>query len=239
VTNNAINTITTIYNKKKEMRKAQYIDYLHSLPYWPIYEQYRGRPPLHPHLVAQLQRQIADADADLKRGIDADWKSCVVRYPEVLNHFYTQVNVVMPRQVEPPFANPPTQPTTRAPSVNPQAQAARQHQAAQIMRSSTAPPKKQRRSSKVEGQGGGFDHDIFAQINSQLASLARQPSHSKAGRASPQPAASNAPRSQRPGGKRRESKEFVVAAGRTSFAPPHVPQPPSYHGGGSIYEGRH
>jgi hypothetical protein len=248
VTNNAINTITTIYNKKKEMRKAQYIDYLHSLPYWPIYEQYRGRPPLHPHLVAQLQRQIADADADLKRGIDADWKSCVVRYPEVLNHFYGQVSVTMPRQVEPPFAIAQShqQPGTRAPSVNPQAQAAHQHrheqQAAQIMRSSTAPPKKQRRSSKIEGHGGGaaINEDILAQISNQFASLARHPSHAshaKAGRGSPQPPGSTAPRS-RPSGKRRESREYVVTGGRNSVAPPEVPQPPSFHHGGSIY-GRH
>ncbi|KAF2400467.1 hypothetical protein EJ06DRAFT_464178, partial [Trichodelitschia bisporula] len=96
VTNNAISFITSLFKQHKAVRKANHSAYLQSLPYWPIYEQYRGRPPLHPHLVAQLQRQIADADADLKRGIDADWKACVIRYPEVLNHYYSQVNVTMP-----------------------------------------------------------------------------------------------------------------------------------------------
>jgi hypothetical protein len=235
VTNNAINTITTLYNKKKELRKGQYIDHLRSLPYWPIYEQYRGRPPLHPHLVAQLQRQIADADAELKRGIDADWKSCVVRYPEVLAHFYGQINPAIPRNVEMPFAGNP-QPATRAPSVNPQAQAARQQQGAQISRSSTAPPRKPRRSSKIEGQGGGLDEDVFAQLQSQLASLGRQPSHStKAGRGSPQPAGNGAPRASRPGGKRRDSRDFSVNGARYSVAPPQVPQPPSFHGGTSMF----
>jgi hypothetical protein len=240
VTNAAINAITSMYNKKKELRKAQHIEYLHSLPYWPIYEQYRGRPPLHPHLIAQLQQQIAEATVDFKRGIDNDWKSCVVRYPDVLNHFYGQVNVQMPRQAEPLMSGgalmqqQQQQLPQHAPSVNPQVQAA--HRAAQeaaqnIMRSSTAPPKKQRRQSKI---GSDFNPDVFGALSGLLAEAKLR----ERGRDTPGPPQNAAPRAQRPAGKRRESREYVSVSGRQSVAPPHVPNPPSYHGG-STYDSRY
>jgi hypothetical protein len=228
-TNNAINTITTIYNKKKEMRKIRYQEYLQQLPYWPIYEQYRGRPPLHPHLVAELQRRIAEADLDLKRDIDADWKACVVRYPEVLNHFYSQINVALPRQVETPFTNSLNAPP-RPPAPNPQSQ-----QLAQTINrgmSATAPPKKQRRSSKISTERDNFDDGLLDHLTNQLAGLQRVSTGSSRKSSTPAPpnlphAPTPGPRAQRPSGKRRESKEYVVS-GRGQ-APPHVPQPPNWH----------
>lgn len=59
--------------------------------------------------VTQLRTQIQDAHAELKRGIDADWRSSVLRYPEVLDYFYSLVEVRIPddrspRVIEPPFA---------------------------------------------------------------------------------------------------------------------------------------
>lgn len=71
--------------------------------------QYSGRPPIHPAYIAQLQGQIAEAHAELKRGIDADWRASVLRYPEVLDYFYGLVELSIPserspRVVEPPFA---------------------------------------------------------------------------------------------------------------------------------------
>jgi hypothetical protein len=71
--------------------------------------QYSGSPPLHPVALHQLQTQIADANAQLKRGIDADWRASVMRYPEVLDYFYGLVELRLPNDrapsvVEPPFA---------------------------------------------------------------------------------------------------------------------------------------
>jgi hypothetical protein len=59
--------------------------------------------------VATLQTQIAEAHAELKRGIDADWRASVLRYPEVLDYFYSLVELRLPDDhsrevVEPPFA---------------------------------------------------------------------------------------------------------------------------------------
>lgn len=59
--------------------------------------------------LAQLQTQIAEAHAELKRGIDADWRASVLRYPEVLDYFYGLIELRLPSDrspsvVEPPFA---------------------------------------------------------------------------------------------------------------------------------------
>ena len=59
--------------------------------------------------IQQLQAQIAEAHAEFKRGIDLDWKASVLRYPEVLDYFYSLVELRLPgnddeRVAEPPFA---------------------------------------------------------------------------------------------------------------------------------------
>lgn len=90
-------------------RKAAHAAYLASLPNYTVYMQYSGHPPIHPGYIAQLQTQISDAHAELKRGIDADWRASVLRYPEVLDYFYSLIEIQIPsarspRVVEPPFA---------------------------------------------------------------------------------------------------------------------------------------
>ena len=38
---------------------------------------------------------------DLKRGIDADWKAAVLRYPEVLDYYYSCVDLRTPTEAIP------------------------------------------------------------------------------------------------------------------------------------------
>jgi hypothetical protein len=59
---------------------------------------YNARP--HPS-------EIAAADAELKRGIDEDWKASVQRYPEVLEYFYGLVTLDLPGDDEPGVRDPP------------------------------------------------------------------------------------------------------------------------------------
>ena len=92
-----------------ENRKHAHFAYLSSLPNYDVYMRYSGHPPIHPMYIAQLQTQIAEAQTDLKRGIDADWRVSVLRYPEILDYFYSLVEVKLPdprspRVVQPPFA---------------------------------------------------------------------------------------------------------------------------------------
>lgn len=70
--------------------------YLNSLPYYDIYMRYSGAPPLHPMYIRQLQSQITEAHAEFKRGVDLDWRASVLHYPEVLDHFYGLVEVMVP-----------------------------------------------------------------------------------------------------------------------------------------------
>ncbi|KAF2840055.1 hypothetical protein M501DRAFT_1002332 [Patellaria atrata CBS 101060] len=77
-------------------RKVAHATYLTSLPYYSIYMQYGGHPPLHPAALHHLNQQILDANHELKRGIDADWRASVMRYPEVLDYYYSLIELRMP-----------------------------------------------------------------------------------------------------------------------------------------------
>jgi hypothetical protein len=58
------------------------------------------RVPPHPS-------EIAAADAELKRGIDEDWRASVQRYPEVLEYFYGLVELSLPGEEESCVRDPP------------------------------------------------------------------------------------------------------------------------------------
>ncbi|QUC16865.1 uncharacterized protein UV8b_01106 [Ustilaginoidea virens] len=61
---------------------------------------YHYNAPPHPN-------QIADAQATLKRGIDEDWQASVQRYPEVLEYFFSLVELTLPGDSEPAVKDPP------------------------------------------------------------------------------------------------------------------------------------
>ncbi|KAK4129985.1 hypothetical protein BT67DRAFT_452734 [Trichocladium antarcticum] len=80
-----------------EQRKAVHAQHMerlntHSFHYY--------RQPPHPS-------QIAEAQAQLKRGIDEDWRSSVQRYPEVLEYFYSLVELTLPNNNENAVKDPP------------------------------------------------------------------------------------------------------------------------------------
>lgn len=107
--NHARQHVLNAFERLTSNRKQTHSAYLASLPHYDVYMRYSGRPPIHPMYLAQLTSQIADANADLKRGIDADWRASVLRYPEVLDYFYSLVELRTPDDrsmlvVEPPFA---------------------------------------------------------------------------------------------------------------------------------------
>lgn len=56
--------------------------------------------PPHPN-------EIVAAQAQLKRGIDEDWQASVQRYPEVLEYFYSLVELTLPDDNEPAVKDPP------------------------------------------------------------------------------------------------------------------------------------
>ncbi|KAF2130432.1 hypothetical protein P153DRAFT_395845 [Dothidotthia symphoricarpi CBS 119687] len=109
VINNARQHILAAFERLNGIRKHAHAAYLASLPNYDVYMRYSGHPPIHPMYVAQLQTQITEAQAELKRGSDADWRTSVLRYPEILDYFYSLVELKLPdprspRVVQPPFA---------------------------------------------------------------------------------------------------------------------------------------
>jgi len=62
------------------------------------YNHYRLPP--HPS-------ELLSANAELKRGIDEDWKSAVQRYPEVLEYYYNLVDLSLPSDSEEGVRDPP------------------------------------------------------------------------------------------------------------------------------------
>lgn len=62
------------------------------------YHYYHSQP--HPN-------EINAAQAQLKRGIDEDWQASVQRYPEVLEYFYSLVELTLPDDNEPAVKDPP------------------------------------------------------------------------------------------------------------------------------------
>ncbi|KAK8159843.1 hypothetical protein IWX90DRAFT_389804 [Phyllosticta citrichinensis] len=109
VVNHSRTHILQAFERLSSRRKTAHNAYLSSLPFYSIYVQYHGTPPLHPTALNTLRAQIAEANAELKRGIDNDWRLSVLRYPEVLDYFYGLVELGLPpdrdsRVARPPFA---------------------------------------------------------------------------------------------------------------------------------------
>jgi hypothetical protein len=80
-----------------ERRKSSHSSHLERITAH-AYHYYRAPP--HPN-------EISAAQAQLKRGIDEDWQASVQRYPEVLEYFYSLVELTLPDEEEPAVKDPP------------------------------------------------------------------------------------------------------------------------------------
>ncbi|KAI8633396.1 hypothetical protein F5Y19DRAFT_471668 [Xylariaceae sp. FL1651] len=83
-----------LLTERRKAAHAQHLERLTSHAY-----HYYHAPP-HPN-------EIAAAQATLKRGIDEDWQSSVQRYPEVLEYFFSLVEMTLPSDDEPAVKDPP------------------------------------------------------------------------------------------------------------------------------------
>ena len=84
---------STLTTRRKELH-ASHIHRITDRAY-----HYYHAPP-HPS-------EIAAADAELKRGIDEDWRASVQRYPEVLEYFYGLVELSLPGEEDSCVRDPP------------------------------------------------------------------------------------------------------------------------------------
>jgi len=96
VRNHAQDFILNYFSVLSSRRQTQHASHIDALTRHAAY--YRQRP--HP---AELSR----ADAELKRGIDDDWRASVQRYPEVLEYFYSLVDWKLPSDDDAAVRDPP------------------------------------------------------------------------------------------------------------------------------------
>jgi hypothetical protein len=88
--------ILQIFSRLSTTRKEAHLAYIKSLPNYDTYMKYKGRPPLAQVYIDTLEAQIREAQAELKLGIDADWRASVLHYPEGLDYFYSLAYLHIP-----------------------------------------------------------------------------------------------------------------------------------------------
>lgn len=97
VLDNSRNHILRMFGHLKTVRYNAHLAYLQSLPYYSLYHSYNGRPPLAPRELKYLRHQLDNADANLKLGVDQDWRSCCLLYPETLDYYFGLVSISLPK----------------------------------------------------------------------------------------------------------------------------------------------
>jgi hypothetical protein len=77
-----------------------------SSPYYSLYVQYNGKPPLTPAQIHMVQEHMRRADAQLQAGIDADWRTACKQYPTIFEYYFNLVDVALPANDDPIVADP-------------------------------------------------------------------------------------------------------------------------------------
>lgn len=96
VLNHARNQIIHTFQQLKAARYQAHVAYLQTIPCYTLYQTYNGRPPLLPAQIAVLHGQINQANQIFKQGIDDDWRRSCLQYPEVLDYFFSLVELSLP-----------------------------------------------------------------------------------------------------------------------------------------------
>lgn len=96
VLNHARNQIIHTFQQLKAARYQAHVAYLQTIPCYTLYQTYNGRPPLLPAQIAVLHGQINQANHIFKQGIDDDWRRSCLQYPEVLDYFFSLVELSLP-----------------------------------------------------------------------------------------------------------------------------------------------
>ncbi|KAF2864285.1 hypothetical protein K470DRAFT_197936, partial [Piedraia hortae CBS 480.64] len=89
----AQNEVNAMYQDYSSSRLRQYRSHVESIPYYQMFVQHHGNPPLHPMDLGHIHAEMDRAAAIYKEGIDRDWRECVQKYPHVLDKWYQRVEV--------------------------------------------------------------------------------------------------------------------------------------------------
>lgn len=97
VLDNSRNHIIRMFEDLKQVRYKAQLAYLQSLPYYALYHSHNEQPPLAPRELKYLRRQLENADANFKLGVDQDWRSCCLLFPETLDYYFGLVSIRLPK----------------------------------------------------------------------------------------------------------------------------------------------
>ncbi|EME46226.1 hypothetical protein DOTSEDRAFT_127181 [Dothistroma septosporum NZE10] len=111
VLNHARNQIISTFHALRAMRLEAHHNYLQTLPYYTLFHKYSGRPPLQPAQLQLIHSQIQQANTILQQGIDQDWRTSCLRYPEVLDYYFSLVRYDYPSDKEEVIQDPRFGPT--------------------------------------------------------------------------------------------------------------------------------
>lgn len=111
VLDHARNQIITTFNEMRAMRIEAHRNYLQTLPFYTLYHRYNGAPPLGAAQLQLIHSQISSANHTLQQGVDQDWRTSCMQYPQVLDYYFNLVSVRLPREddtviTEPVFGVP-------------------------------------------------------------------------------------------------------------------------------------
>lgn len=112
VLDHARNQIMATFHQLRAIRVEAHHNYLRTLPYYTLYHKYNGSPPLQPAQLQLIHSQIQYANQSLQQGVDQDWRTSCLRYPEVLDYYFRLVDVRFPSDRDastrdPRFGGPP------------------------------------------------------------------------------------------------------------------------------------
>lgn len=102
----AQDAINTSFRQLKAQRLRNYKAHLRSLPYFDLYQRYRGNPPLYPSQLQIIRSQILAANVTLRARVDEDWYRSCAKYPRVLDYYFSLVDVKIPNDRDPTMLNP-------------------------------------------------------------------------------------------------------------------------------------
>jgi hypothetical protein len=88
------------------MRIEAHRNYLQTLPFYTLYHRYNGAPPLGAAQLQLIHSQISSANHTLQQGVDQDWRTSCMQYPQVLDYYFNLVSVRLPRDDDTVITDP-------------------------------------------------------------------------------------------------------------------------------------
>ncbi|KAF7189374.1 hypothetical protein HII31_09352 [Pseudocercospora fuligena] len=104
--NHARNQVISTFKQLRTMRMEAHRDYLESLPYYTLYRRYNGHPPLQPAQIQLMNAQLNQANTVLQQGVDQDWRTSCLRYPEMLDYYLDLAELKLPSEKDERIADP-------------------------------------------------------------------------------------------------------------------------------------